>query len=88
MSVKTASDGGKVYVSNGRAGTVSVLDSRTYELLNTIKVGDQARVILAAARGVGALGSLENRAQAVMRQVAQGAARKLAGETDGLELVK
>ena len=29
----------KIYVSNGRAGTVSVLDGRTYELLNTIKVG-------------------------------------------------
>jgi YVTN family beta-propeller protein len=39
MSVKVAPNGRKVYVSNGRAGTVSVLDSRTYELLNTIKVG-------------------------------------------------
>jgi YVTN family beta-propeller protein len=39
MSVKVATNGRKVYVSNGRAGTVSVLDSRTYELLNTIKVG-------------------------------------------------
>jgi YVTN family beta-propeller protein len=39
MSVKVAANGRKVYVSNGRAGTVSVLDSRTYELLNTIKVG-------------------------------------------------
>jgi YVTN family beta-propeller protein len=39
MSVKVASNGRKVYVSNGRAGTVSVLDSETYELLNTIKVG-------------------------------------------------
>src|ERR1700733_6746155 len=39
MSVKVASDGRKIYVSNGRAGTVSVLDSRRYELLNTIKVG-------------------------------------------------
>jgi YVTN family beta-propeller protein len=39
MKVKVATDGRKVYVSNGRAGTVSVLDSRTYELLNTIKVG-------------------------------------------------
>ncbi len=39
MSVKVASNGRKVYVSNGRAGTVSVLDSRTYELLNTIQVG-------------------------------------------------
>jgi YVTN family beta-propeller protein len=39
MSVKVAANGKKIYVSNGRAGTVSVLDSRTYELLNTIKVG-------------------------------------------------
>src|SRR5580692_6094903 len=39
MSVKVALNGQKVYSSNGRAGTVSVLDSRTYELLNTIKVG-------------------------------------------------
>ena len=39
MSVKMSSDGQKIYVSNGRAGTVSVLDSHTYELLNTIKVG-------------------------------------------------
>jgi YVTN family beta-propeller protein len=39
MSVKVALNGRKVYSSNGRAGTVSVLDSRTYELLNTIKVG-------------------------------------------------
>ena len=39
MSVKVSLDGRRVYVSNGRAGTVSVLDSRTYELLSTIKVG-------------------------------------------------
>ncbi|MGC1519899.1 MAG: beta-propeller fold lactonase family protein [Steroidobacteraceae bacterium] len=39
MSVKVSLDGRRVFVSNGRAGTVSVLDSRTYELLNTIKVG-------------------------------------------------
>jgi YVTN family beta-propeller protein len=39
MSVKMSVDGRRLYVSNGRAGTVSVLDGRTYELLNTIKVG-------------------------------------------------
>ena len=39
MSVKVSLDGRRIFVSNGRAGTVSVLDSRTYELLNTIKVG-------------------------------------------------
>ena len=38
MSVKTASSG-KVYVSAGRAGTILVLDGRTYDLLATIKVG-------------------------------------------------
>src|SRR5271163_3914036 len=39
MRVRVSPDETKVYVSNGRAGTVSVLDSRTYELLATIKVG-------------------------------------------------
>jgi YVTN family beta-propeller protein len=39
MSVKTSLDGRKIYVSNGRAATVSVLDSHSYELLNSIKVG-------------------------------------------------
>jgi YVTN family beta-propeller protein len=39
MSVKVSPDGKKVYVSNGRAGTVSVLDSHSYELLDSIKVG-------------------------------------------------
>ena len=39
MSVKVSADGRKIYVSNGRAGTVAVLDARTYTLLSTIKVG-------------------------------------------------
>ncbi len=39
MSVKVSVDGRKIYVSNGRAATISVLDSHTYELLNDIKVG-------------------------------------------------
>jgi len=39
MKVLVSIDGKKVYVSNGRAGTVSVLDAHTYELLDTIKVG-------------------------------------------------
>jgi YVTN family beta-propeller protein len=39
MGVKVALDGKRIYVSNGRAGTVSVLDSHTYELLASIKVG-------------------------------------------------
>jgi YVTN family beta-propeller protein len=39
MSVKVAMSGRKIYVSNGRGGTVSVLDGHTYDLLSTIKVG-------------------------------------------------
>jgi YVTN family beta-propeller protein len=39
MKVRVSIDGSKVYVSNGRAGTVSVVDTHTYELLDTIKVG-------------------------------------------------
>jgi YVTN family beta-propeller protein len=39
MRVRVAPDGKKIYVSNGRAGTISVIDSHSYELLDTIKVG-------------------------------------------------
>lgn len=39
MRVKVAPDGKKIYTSNGRAGTISVFDSKSYEVLNTIKVG-------------------------------------------------
>jgi YVTN family beta-propeller protein len=39
MSVKVSLDGNRVYVSNGRAGTVAVLDAHTYALLSTVKVG-------------------------------------------------
>jgi YVTN family beta-propeller protein len=39
MRVRLSLDEKKLYVSNGRAGTVSVFDTRTYELLDTIKVG-------------------------------------------------
>jgi YVTN family beta-propeller protein len=39
MSVKVSLDGQRIYVSNGRAGTVSVLDARSYALLSSIKVG-------------------------------------------------
>ncbi len=37
--VKVSSDGKKVYASGGRSGTVSVIDSSSGELTNTIKVG-------------------------------------------------
>jgi YVTN family beta-propeller protein len=39
MRVRVSPDETKLYVSNGRAGTVSVIDTHTYELLATIKVG-------------------------------------------------
>jgi YVTN family beta-propeller protein len=39
MNVRVAPNGSRVYVSNGRAGTVSVIDGRTYELIDTVKVG-------------------------------------------------
>jgi YVTN family beta-propeller protein len=39
MRVKLSPDEKRLYVSNGRAGTVSVFDSRNYQLLDTIKVG-------------------------------------------------
>jgi YVTN family beta-propeller protein len=39
MRIKVSADGNKLYVSEGRAGTVSVLDAHTYKLLNSIKVG-------------------------------------------------
>jgi YVTN family beta-propeller protein len=39
MKVKVSPDGRWVYTSNGRAGTVSVLDAHTYGLVHTIKVG-------------------------------------------------
>jgi YVTN family beta-propeller protein len=39
MRVRLSIDEKKLYVSNGRAGTISVIDTHTYELLGTIKVG-------------------------------------------------
>jgi YVTN family beta-propeller protein len=39
MKVKVSPDGRWVYTSNGRAGTISVLDAHTYSLVHTIKVG-------------------------------------------------
>ena len=39
MRVRLSPDETRLYVSNGRAGTVSVFDTRSYELLDTIKVG-------------------------------------------------
>jgi YVTN family beta-propeller protein len=41
MRVRVAADGGKLYVSNGRAGTISVLDAHSYSLLDSIKVGSR-----------------------------------------------
>jgi YVTN family beta-propeller protein len=39
MSVKVSSDGARLYVSDGRAGTVSVLDAHTQALIGRISVG-------------------------------------------------
>lgn len=39
MRVRVAADGKKLYVSEGRAGTISVIDAHSYALINTIKVG-------------------------------------------------
>ena len=39
MRVALSPDQKRLYVSNGRAGTISVLDTHSYELLDTIKVG-------------------------------------------------
>lgn len=39
MKVKVSTDNSKVFVSDGRAGTVSVIDTKSYALLATIKVG-------------------------------------------------
>lgn len=39
MKVKVALDNSRVYVSDGRAGTVTVIDSKSYAVLATIKVG-------------------------------------------------
>jgi len=39
MSVQLSPDEKTLYVSNGRAGTISVIDTHTYELRSTIKVG-------------------------------------------------
>ncbi len=39
MRVRVAPDGSKLYLSNGRAGTVSVIDAHSYAVLDTIKVG-------------------------------------------------
>jgi YVTN family beta-propeller protein len=39
MRVRISPDQKKLYVSNGRAGTISVFDTQSYELLATIKVG-------------------------------------------------
>jgi YVTN family beta-propeller protein len=39
MKVRVAADGSRVYVSNGRAGTISVIDTHSYALVDTIKVG-------------------------------------------------
>jgi YVTN family beta-propeller protein len=41
MSVKVSPDGKRIYVSDGRAGTVSVLDAQTRTLVGSIHVGQR-----------------------------------------------
>ena len=49
--MRVAPNGQKIYVSNGRAGTVSVLDSHSYELLDSIKVGTRPWGIIISPDG-------------------------------------
>jgi YVTN family beta-propeller protein len=39
MKVKLSPDESRLYLSNGRAGTISVFDAHNYQLLDTIRVG-------------------------------------------------
>jgi YVTN family beta-propeller protein len=39
MRVRVSADGKKLYLSEGRAGTISVIDAHSYAVTNTIKVG-------------------------------------------------
>jgi len=41
MSVKVSLDGKRIYVSDGRAGTISVLDAQTRALVGSIRVGQR-----------------------------------------------
>ena len=41
MRARLSPDEKKLYVSNGRAGTISVFDAHSYELVGTIKVGSR-----------------------------------------------
>lgn len=41
MRVRVSTDDKRLFMSNGRAGTISVFDTKSYELLNTIKVGQR-----------------------------------------------
>jgi YVTN family beta-propeller protein len=41
MGVVVSKDGAKIYVANGRANNVSVIDAHTYNVLTTIAVGQR-----------------------------------------------
>jgi len=51
MGVKVAPDSLKVYVSDGRAGTISVLDAHSYALLGNIQVGQRPWGIMLSPDG-------------------------------------
>ncbi len=51
MRVRVSADNSKVYVSDGRAGTVSVVDAQSYGVLGTIKVGTRPWGIILSPDG-------------------------------------
>jgi YVTN family beta-propeller protein len=51
MKVILSPDEKKLYVSNGRAGTISVIDAHSYELLDTVKVGTRPWGMAVSADG-------------------------------------
>jgi len=51
MKVKVSPDNKRVYVSDGRAGTVTVVDTQTYAVLGTVKVGTRPWGIMLSPDG-------------------------------------
>jgi YVTN family beta-propeller protein len=51
MSVKVSPDGRRIYVSDGRAGTISVLDAQSHDLVGSLKVGQRPWGIIVSPDG-------------------------------------
>jgi YVTN family beta-propeller protein len=51
MGVVVSNDGRKVYVANGRAGTISVIDASTFDIVKTITVGERVWGLAMTADG-------------------------------------